>query len=299
MIAAKYAYSFNVPLDVCNVVGLYLTGNKPLWQCWFYHRDATHFSSSQDLPIAMETANEFAYTSRLSSGVSFDALHYDVLTGFFSPCANSPRSGAQQMVRVRNISTNSGFFSVAEDHNRKKMSKPLGYPKNKALCLNREHFSLNLLDDWGYEIKTLRVKTPEEMRALYFHLCNEKALAARPRLYKKMLAYWNRESGYTIRCYEEFERANEVTQYLNSILGCKATNTIASMSGAIPPYFRALNPLEQEGLIVRPQIGSRPEYCNIKVISPSRYNVLFIIPEAVMTTENFYEMRRYEYDALF
>ena len=129
------------------------------------------------------------------------------------------------------------FFLVSEDHNKKYMSKPLGYSKNKALCLNREHFSVNLLDDWGYEIKTLRVRTPEEMRALYFHLCNEKALAARPRLYKNMLAHWNKESGYYIKSYEEFERAYEVTQYLNSILGCKATNTIVSMSGAIPRTF--------------------------------------------------------------
>ena len=69
------------------------------------------------------------------------------------------------------------------------MSKPLVYSKNKALCLNWEHFSLNLRDALGYEIKTLRIKTPEEMMALYFHLCNEKVLAARSRLYKKMLAF--------------------------------------------------------------------------------------------------------------
>ena len=70
------------------------------------------------------------------------------------------------MVRVTNISMKSGFFSIAEDHNRKYMSKKLGYSKNKDLCSNPEQFSLNLLDDWGYKSETLRVKTPEEIRPL-------------------------------------------------------------------------------------------------------------------------------------
>lgn len=135
----------------------------------------------------MRGAQEFAYTSRLTSGISFDSLHYDVLTGYFTPCANSPRSGAQQMVRIRNISTNSGFFSVAKDVNTRFLSKPLGYSKNKDLCLSRESFSLNLMDDWGHKMNTLRVNTPKSMRPLYFHLSNEKALAARPLLYKKLL----------------------------------------------------------------------------------------------------------------
>ena len=59
------------------------------------------------------------------------------------------------------------------------------------------------------------------------------------------------------------------------------------MSGEILPYHSALNPLEQEGLIVRTQIGSTPEYGNIKVINLSRHNFLFIMPEALMTTVNF------------
>ena len=71
------------------------------------------------------------------------------------------------------------------------------------------------------------------------------------------------------------------------------------MSGAIPPYFEALNPLEEEGFIVRPQIGCRPEYCDNRVIRPSRYNVLFLIAEGLRTTINFWEMRRYEYDLIF
>ena len=85
----------------------------------------------------MRTAQDFSYTSRLTSGVSFDFEHYDVLTGFFTPCANSPRSGAQQNVRVRHIRTKSGFFAVANEFNTKHLSKPLGYQENMDLCLSK------------------------------------------------------------------------------------------------------------------------------------------------------------------
>ena len=96
---------------------------------------------------AMRSAQCFAFTSRLTSGFSFDEKHYNVVTGFFTPCANSARSGAQQLVRVRDVSLRSGFFSVAEDVNIRNISRPLGYDKNKTLALEKEDFSLNLVDD--------------------------------------------------------------------------------------------------------------------------------------------------------
>lgn len=95
----------------------------------------------------MQTAQDFSFTSRLTSGFSFDEEHYHLLTAYFSPCSNLPRSGAQQMLRVRQIIFKSGFFSVAADFNRKNMTRPLGYKENMELCLAREDFSLNLLDD--------------------------------------------------------------------------------------------------------------------------------------------------------
>ena len=95
----------------------------------------------------MKTADDFAYTARLNSGVSFDAIRYDAITSYYSPQANLPRTGAQQLLRARNISTKNGFFSVGMDSNRRYIVKPLGYTKNKELCLSRESFSLNLMDE--------------------------------------------------------------------------------------------------------------------------------------------------------
>lgn len=51
------------------------------------------------------------------------------------------------MVRVRNFSVKSGFFSVADDFNMTAMAKPLGFNENKELCLEKEDFSTNILDD--------------------------------------------------------------------------------------------------------------------------------------------------------
>ena len=137
----------------------------------------------------METSELFAFTSRLTAGLSFDKKHYDVLTGYFTPNANLPRSGAQQLLRARDIKLRSGFFTVTEKPNIKMMVKPLGYDANKDLCNSREDFSCNLLDDWGCKMRTLRVRTPESMRPLYYHLQNERAIAARPKLYKKILCH--------------------------------------------------------------------------------------------------------------
>ena len=95
----------------------------------------------------MESAQEFAFTSRLTSGLSFDKIHYDILTAYCTPCANLPRSAAQQIVRARDIKFRGGFITVADSVNTRMISKPLGYKENKRLCLARENFSLNLLDD--------------------------------------------------------------------------------------------------------------------------------------------------------
>ena len=94
----------------------------------------------------MSSAQDFTFTSRLSAGISYDEEHYDIITSFFSPCANLPRGGAQQLQRARKIHFKAGFFSVGNNYNKYMMSKPLGYSENKRLCLSRENFSLNLLD---------------------------------------------------------------------------------------------------------------------------------------------------------
>ena len=97
----------------------------------------------------MASSDEFSFTSRLTSGVSFDRGRYDFITSYFSPMANSPRSGAQQLLRARHISSRNGFFAVSKDYNIRGMKKLLGYLQNKKLCLNKEEFSMNLLKDWG------------------------------------------------------------------------------------------------------------------------------------------------------
>ena len=112
-------------------------------------------------------------------------------------------------------------------------------------------------------MKSIRVRTPIEMRPFYYHLRNEKALGARPNLYKKLLNHWNTESGYTIKTYDDFERAFPITQYLNSIIGKRATNTISSMAGSIPPYFVPLASTIEQTAVVRTLIGEKPEYSDI------------------------------------
>ena len=69
------------------------------------------------------------------------------MTGFFSPCANSARSGAQQLLRVRDVSLRGGFFSVANNVNVRNIKCPLGYDENKKLCVRKEDFSCNLVND--------------------------------------------------------------------------------------------------------------------------------------------------------
>ena len=135
------------------------------------------------------------------------------------------------VVRARDIKFGGVFIAVADSVSMRMIWKPLGYKENQRLCLGRENFSLNLLDDWctiktlrvktpleykenqqhclarenfslnllddwGCTIKTLRVKTPLNIRSLFYHLQNEKTIAAIHYLYKKMLEHWNSESGY-------------------------------------------------------------------------------------------------------
>ena len=126
---------------------MYITGEEPKWNTIFFYNDSVYFENDEDLLEAMNTADDFAYTARLTSVVSFDTIRYDVITSYYSPQANLPRSGAQQLLRARNISTKNGFFSLAMDANRRYIIKPLGYIKNKELCLSRESFSMNLSDE--------------------------------------------------------------------------------------------------------------------------------------------------------
>ena len=95
----------------------------------------------------MSNADDFSYTSRLTAGVSFDLPRYDVVTSYFTPLANLPRTGAQQVPRVREVNFRTGFFAVDNSSNRPMLALPLSYKANKELCLSREHFSLNVLDE--------------------------------------------------------------------------------------------------------------------------------------------------------
>ena len=95
----------------------------------------------------MRQADEFSYSSKLTKGLSFDEDHFDIVMGFFTANANSPKSGAQQLVRARNIKLKHGFISVSSIPNTKNLHLPLSFLDNKQLCLSREDFSLNILDD--------------------------------------------------------------------------------------------------------------------------------------------------------
>ena len=96
---------------------------------------------------AINNACEFSFTSRLTAGVSFEIPRYYVVTSYFTPLANLPRSGAQQIPRVRNVNFRTGFFAVDNIWNRRMLALPLGLEANKELCLSREHFSLNIQDE--------------------------------------------------------------------------------------------------------------------------------------------------------
>ena len=289
----------HVPLEVCCIVGVFITGVKAEWQVWIFHKDAEHFKTDIDLHDAINTAQDFSYTSRLTCGVSFEDQRYDVMTGYFSPLSNLPRSGAQQIVRVRDFSLKTGFVSVSEDCNKRVMAKPLGFQENKILCENREDFSLNVIDDWGTKLNTLRVRKPSSIRTLFYHICHEKALSGRPKYYKKLQDHWNTESGFMIKTYDEFLRALPVTQYLCSILCAKATNLIVAMSGSLPPFWEPHSDLEQEGLVARPVIGSRPDFKDIAIIDGDQYAILSRLPDAAVSTDEFWKMRKYEYCGLF
>lgn len=147
--------------------------------------------------------------------------------------------------------------------------------------------------------KTLRVRTPASFRMLYYHLRNEKALSARPKYYKKLLAHWNRESGFIIKSYEDFKAAIVVTRHLFVTLGKHATNVIVAMSGSIPPYFSPLSEIDNERLIARSHLGVRPEYTEISLIDADEYGALCRIHEATLSTDDFWRMRKFEYHETF
>ena len=62
-----------------------MTGLKPRWKICFFYKDAPYFESENDLLLAMAPSDEFAFTSRLTSGVSFDQERYDVTISYFPP----------------------------------------------------------------------------------------------------------------------------------------------------------------------------------------------------------------------
>lgn len=130
-------------------------------------------------------------------------------------------------------------------------------------------------------------------------MVNGKALPARPKYYNKLLKHWNTESGFSVRSYDDFIQAVPITQQLYSILGFTATNLVAAFSGAIPPWFGSLSPLELQGLIARPLLGSRPEYNAIPLIKTDRYAALCVLPDAAISTDEFWLMRKFEYYAMF
>ena len=70
-----------------------------------------------------------------------------MITVYFSSQSNLPTSGAQQMVKNRNLTLKSGVIAVGNEYNLIDTKRPLGFAENRKHCLLREGFSLNLLDD--------------------------------------------------------------------------------------------------------------------------------------------------------
>ena len=71
------------------------------------------------------------------------------------------------------------------------------------------------------------------------------------------------------------------------------------MSGSLPAFFPVLEPLISEANVERPQIGVKPDYSDVKSIDVKRYFDLTKLPDAVLTTANFWEIRKFQYDLLF
>ena len=143
------------------------------------------------------------------------------------------------------------------------------------------------------------MKTPEALRPLYYHLRTERAVAARPSLYKKMLEHWNSESGYRTMSYNCYEKLIIVTRDLYSFLGKFIADIIIAMSAALPPYFKPLQFFGDNLAIVRSKLGIKPEYHDIKTIDSKQYAILKRLPDACRTTESSWEMRKFEYQQLF
>ena len=73
----------------------------------------------------MRESDEFAYSSRMTKGVSFDELHFDAVTGIFTANANLPRSAAQQLVRARKTKLKQGIICVSAVPKMKNLHVPL------------------------------------------------------------------------------------------------------------------------------------------------------------------------------
>ena len=223
----------------------------------------------------MRSADEFVYSSRMTKAVSFDQKHFDVLTGLFTANANLPRSAAHQLVRVRSINLKVGIISISDIPNRKSLSLPLGLKENKTLCLSREDFSLNILDDWGGKIRSCRVRTPEVFRDLYYYTRQMKATVSRPAIYEKLLARYNHMSGFTTKGIGEWQKSISITRFFKTKTNITASNLISAFSGCIPPFTSRLN--HDHLLNHRTKIGLRPEYSDIDDISADQYAELMKI----------------------
>ena len=82
-------------------------------------------------------------------------------------------------------------------------------------------------------------------------------------------------------------------------MGFTATNLVAAFSGAIPPWWEPLSSLELQGLLARPLLGTRPEYNAIPLIKSDRYAALCVLPDAAISSDEFWFMRNFEYYAIF
>ena len=78
----------------------------------------------------MEIADDFAVTSRLSSGLSFDKQRYGVITGYFSSQSNLHASGAQKMVRNTNLTLEIDVIAVSNEYNLRDTKTQLGFAEN-------------------------------------------------------------------------------------------------------------------------------------------------------------------------
>ena len=99
--------------------------------------------------------------------------------------------------------------------------------------------------------------------------------------------------------YEMFTSAIVDTRYLFAKLGRYATELSVAMSGSLPPYFPPLSSLEQISNVNRPLLGTLPEYNDIRLINAGQYALLAEVHVAMLSTEEYWCMRKYEYHEIF